>query len=198
MILRMSLACVLLVVAGGLALADEPRPRVIVSTDAGGTDYDDLQSLVHLFLHADVIDIEGLVSSPYGPGRARHIHDVIDVYTRDIAALRRRSAGYPDPEMLRRVTVQGAIESAGAAGFGAATAGSRWIVECGRRADPRWVFLHDGTRPAPAARGSHGVPWETRSFPLTISPAAAPRTAPRRWRRRPRESRYQRRRRRFQ
>lgn len=23
--------------------------------------------------------------------------------------------------------------------------------ECGRRADPRWVFLHDGSRPAPAA-----------------------------------------------
>jgi len=146
MILRMALACALLVVAGGLALADGPRPRVIVSTDAGGTDYDDLQSLVHLFLHADVIDIEGLVSSPYGPGRARHIHDVIDVYTRDIAALRRRSAGYPDPEMLRRVTVQGAIESAGAAGFGAATAGSRWIVECGRRADPRplWVLVWGG------------------------------------------------------
>lgn len=138
MSLRAALAFVLLVVAGGLALADEPRPRVIVSTDAGGTDYDDLQSLVHLFLHADVIDIEGLVSSPYGPGRARHIRDVIDVYARDVAALRRHAAAYPDPEALRRVTVQGAIESAGAAGFGAATAGSRWIVECGRRhARPR-------------------------------------------------------------
>ena len=146
MSLRAALACLLIVATSGATLADGPPPRVIVSTDAGGTDYDDLQSLVHLFLHADVIDIEGLVSSPYGPGRTRHIHDVIDVYARDVAALRRRSAGYPDPEMLRRVTVQGAVESAGAAGFGAATAGSRWIVECGRRADPRplWVLVWGG------------------------------------------------------
>jgi hypothetical protein len=146
MIRRTALACVLIATAGGGTLADEPRPRVIVSTDAGGTDYDDLQSLVHLFLHADVIDIEGLVSSPYGPGRARHIRDVIDVYARDVAALRRQSAAYPDPEVLRRVTVQGAVESAGPAGFAGATAGSRWIVECGRRADPRplWVLVWGG------------------------------------------------------
>ena len=63
--------------AGGAAAND--RPRVIVSTDAGGTDYDDLQSLVHLFAYADRVEIEGLVSSPYGPGRVAHILDVIDV-----------------------------------------------------------------------------------------------------------------------
>jgi hypothetical protein len=49
---------------------DEPvanaTPRVLVSTDAGGTDYDDFQSLVHLFVYADRFDLEGLVSSPMG------------------------------------------------------------------------------------------------------------------------------------
>ena len=135
----------LLLACEGIVAAAE-RPRVIVSTDAGGTDYDDLQSLVHLLLHADVVGIEGLVSSPYGPGRAEHIHDVIDVYARDHAVLRRRSGGYPDPDTLRRLTVQGAVESAGAAGFAEPTAGSRWIVECGRRDDPRplWVLVWGG------------------------------------------------------
>ena len=45
------------------------RPRVVVSTDIGGTDPDDFQSMVHLLLCADDLDLEGLISSPYGPGR---------------------------------------------------------------------------------------------------------------------------------
>lgn len=146
---RLAAARVVLVLAALLVpfLAEgTERPRVIVSTDAGGTDYDDLQSLVHLFLYADVVDIEGLVSSPYGPGRAHHIHEVIDVYARDHAALRRHSAAYPAPELLRAVTVQGAVDSAGGAGFAAPTPGSRHIVACARRDDPRplWVLVWGG------------------------------------------------------
>ena len=45
-----------------------PRHRVIVSTDIGGTDPDDFQSMVHLLVCADRFDLEGLISSPYGPG----------------------------------------------------------------------------------------------------------------------------------
>jgi hypothetical protein len=33
--------------------------------------------MVHLLLYADVLDIEGLVSSPYGPGRKEDILKVI-------------------------------------------------------------------------------------------------------------------------
>ena len=58
---------------------DGARPRVVVTTDIGGTDPDDFQSLVHLLLYADVLDIEGLISSPYGPGRKQHILQVIAV-----------------------------------------------------------------------------------------------------------------------
>ncbi len=129
--------------AGGAAADD--RPRVIVSTDAGGTDYDDLQSLVHLFAYADRVEIEGLVSSPYGPGRVTHILDVIDVYARDYPALCSHAA-YPPPDALRRVTVQGASESAGPAGYGDSTAGSEWIIRCAHREDPRplWVLVWGG------------------------------------------------------
>ena len=49
--------------------ADGARHRVIVSTDIGGTDPDDFQSMVHLLVYGDVLDIEGLISSPFGDGR---------------------------------------------------------------------------------------------------------------------------------
>ncbi len=130
---------------GGGALAGQ-RPRVIVSTDIGGTDPDDLQSMVHLLLYADVLDIEGLVSSPYGPGRREHILGVIDRYEHDFANLKSHSDRYPAPETLRRITKQGALDSALGTGIGRPTEGSDWIVSCARRDDPRplWVLVWGG------------------------------------------------------
>lgn len=125
--------------AGG-ALAGG-RPRVLVSTDIGGTDPDDFQSMVHLLLYADVLDIEGLVSSPPGPGRREHILQVIDAYARDYENLRTHSAKYPSPDALRALAKQGAVDSAGPAGFGSPTEGSRWIVQCARRPDPRPLYV---------------------------------------------------------
>jgi hypothetical protein len=126
-------------------MTDE-RHRVIVSTDIGGTDPDDFQSLVYLLLYADRLDIEGLISSPYGPGRKEHILQVIDLYERDYPCLRTHSDRYPTPDALRAVTKQGALESAGFEGFGSSTKGSDWIVQCARRNDPRplWVLVWGG------------------------------------------------------
>ena len=118
-----------------------PRPRVLVSTDIGGTDPDDTQSMVHFLLYADMFDVEGLVSSPYGKGRREHILEVIGHYERDYPSLKTHSASYPAPDALRAITRQGAIDSAGAAGFGKATAGSDWIVQCARRPDPRPLYV---------------------------------------------------------
>ncbi|MBN8732684.1 MAG: DUF1593 domain-containing protein [Acidobacteria bacterium] len=141
---RSSLACLLAVwlvaeaadAADGGAL-DGFRHRVLVSTDIGGTDPDDFQSMVHLLLYADVVDLEGLVSSPFGPGRKQHILEVLDLYERDFPHLRNQSGGYPEPAALRRITKQGAVESHGAAGYGRPTEGSRWIIESARRKDAR-------------------------------------------------------------
>lgn len=118
------------------ALAGE-RYRVIVSTDIGGTDPDDLQSLVHLLLYADCLELEGLISSPYGPGRKEHILQVIDSYAQDFDHLRRYSANYPTPDSLRGITKQGETEIAPYVGVRSATEGSRWLVACARRTDPR-------------------------------------------------------------
>ena len=76
----------------------------MVSTDIGGTDPDDFQSMVHLLVYADVFDIEGLISSPFGPGRREHTLQVIDCYAQDYPNLKTYSEGYPTPELLRAVT----------------------------------------------------------------------------------------------
>ncbi len=113
------------------------RLRVIVSTDIGGTDPDDFQSMVHLLVNADRFDIEGLISSPFGPGRKEHILQVIDLYERDYANLKTYSDRYPRPNALRAITKEGALESPGPAGVGSGTEGSKWIVNRARRKDPR-------------------------------------------------------------
>ena len=122
------------------------RARVIVSTDIGGTDPDDFQSMVHFLVYADCFDVEGLVSSPYGPGRKEHILDVIGHYERDYPNLKTYSDSYPAPDALRAITKEGALESPGWAGVGEPTEGSDWIVQCARRRDPRplWVLVWGG------------------------------------------------------
>lgn len=119
----------------------DSRPRVIVSTDIGGTDPDDFQSMVHLLLEADRIDLEGLISSPFEAGRKQHILDVIDLYERDYSYLRTYSHHYPTPAALRAITKQGETESAPYAGFRQPTEGSQWIVHCARKDDPRPLHL---------------------------------------------------------
>jgi hypothetical protein len=113
------------------------RYRVVVSTDIGGTDPDDFQSMVHLLVYADCFDIEGLISSPYGPGRKEHILEVVDCYAKDYANLKSYSDKYPTPDALRAITKQGETERAPYAGMRRSTEGSKWIVECARRDDPR-------------------------------------------------------------
>ena len=126
----------------GGALAGR-EPRVIVSTDVGGSDPDDFQSMVHLLVYADVLDLEGLVSSPPKGGRAKHLHEVIDAYAKDYANLKAYAPGYPSPQALRAVVKQGAVDPAPKQGFSRPTEGSRWIIEQAQAdADrPLWVLV---------------------------------------------------------
>ncbi len=141
-----------------LAVAAAGRPRVVVSTDIGGTDPDDFQSMVHLLVAADELDLEGLISSPYGPGRKAHILQVIAHYERDYANLRTHSPRYPTPEALRAITKQGAFDSPGPAGVGAATEGSEWIVRCARRADERPLHVLVWGGPEDLVQALHDAP----------------------------------------
>ncbi len=128
------------------ATSTTARPRVIVSTDIGGTDPDDYQSMAHLLVYADAMDLEGIISSPYGPGRKHHILEAIDAYERGFPNLKTYSPRYPTAEALRGITKQGALDGLDDPGFGAPTEGSEWIVRCARRDDPRplWVLVWGG------------------------------------------------------
>ncbi len=113
------------------------RHRVLVSTDVGGTDPDDIQSMAHLLVYADCFDLEGFVSSPYGPGRKEQILEAITAYEKDYPKLAAYSDKYPKPDALRAIAKQGAKEIPTEKGVREPTEGSRWIIECAMRDDQR-------------------------------------------------------------
>ena len=56
------------------------KQRLIVTTDLGGTDPDDTQSMIHLLVCSNAIDIEGLVSSQVWsdmPDKVDRIREVV-------------------------------------------------------------------------------------------------------------------------
>ncbi|MCS0598132.1 pectate lyase [Massilia agri] len=130
------------------ALSADAKPRVIVSTDIGGTDFDDFQSLVHLLLYADMVELEGLLASPWGEGRdrKRHLLAIIDAYEKDYPKLKTWSPAYPTPAYLRGISKQGGSDLAPPPGWTKATEGSNWIIERARIKDarPLWVLLWGG------------------------------------------------------
>jgi Cellulose-binding Sde182, nucleoside hydrolase-like domain len=89
-------------------LAFAEKIRVLISSDIGGSDPDDFQSLVHFLTYADLFEIEGLISSPPGKGRKSHIEEVLTAYRADYSNLK-TYGDYPTYDALMAVTVQGAI-----------------------------------------------------------------------------------------
>jgi len=123
------------------------KPRVLVSTDIGGTDPDDNQSMAHLLMYGDKFDIEGLVSSPsYGTGSKKEILRMIDLYEKDLPKLQKHAKGFPIPAYLRSITAQGKLGPAPFKGFSKPTEGSDWIVKCARKKSdrPLWVLIWGG------------------------------------------------------
>ncbi len=161
----------------GGALTGE-RFRVIISSDIGGSDPDDFQSMVHYLVYADLFDTEGLISSPPHAGRKEHILETLAAYEKDYPKLKRRSDRFPSPQALRDVTKQGSIDVAPPEGFAQATEGSRWIVQRARSEDdrPLWILVwgsitdvaqavHDAPDIKPKLRVYSIGSWNTRMDP---------------------------------
>jgi cellulose-binding protein len=117
------------------------KPRVLISTDIGGTDSDDFQSMIHFLVYADMFEVEGLISSPPGKGTTAHILEVIDAYAVDFNNLQSSSVGYPPPDALRAVTKEGASKPAPASGYSPPTEGSAFIVAQARKTDARPLYI---------------------------------------------------------
>ncbi len=127
--------------AVGEALAFNRGERVIVSTDIGGSDEDDIQSMIHFLMYADLLDIEGLISSPPQAGRKADILKVIDAYEVDYPKLKNVSEKFPPPDVLREISKQGAMDPAPAAGYDQPTEGSEWIIQQAHKDDSRPLYV---------------------------------------------------------
>lgn len=136
------LSWMLLLLAACNPVAETTKYRVLVSTDIGGTDPDDNQSVTHLLMYSDCFALEGLVSSPsYGEGNKEEILRMIGLYEKDYAAL---CAQYPDlmsPDALRAITKQGRKGGAPMCGYSEPTEGSAWIVQCAKRPSDEPLYL---------------------------------------------------------
>lgn len=121
------------------------KPRVIVSSDIGGTDPDDFQSMIHYLMYADQFQTEGLIASPYGKGRKSDILHIIDLYEQDFPKLEKHG-DFPTPDQLRSVTKQGSEEANPAQGWGEPSEGSDWIIKKAKedRDQPLWVLVWGG------------------------------------------------------
>lgn len=127
------------------AQAERPcKPRILVSTDIGGTDPDDNQSMTQLLMYSDWFDIEGLVSSPsYGKGSAEEIKRMIDLYGKDYPLLKKHAPKLMKPSKLRRLCKQGRRGLAPYKGYAEPTEGSEWIIKQARKKSdrPLWVLV---------------------------------------------------------
>lgn len=134
------------------------KPRILISSDVGGTDDDDFQSVIHLFMYSDLFQIEGLVSSPFGKGRKKDFFDMINLYEQDYQQLTRYNKNLLAPNYLRNICKQGAIASAPFKGHNIPTEGSEWIIECAKRKsnEPLWILVWGGIEDV--AQALHDAP----------------------------------------
>jgi hypothetical protein len=133
----------LISLSAGIVVAEEPqaitpKKRLIISTDIGGSDPDDIQSMIHYLFHADLFDLEGIIISRPG-GRKQMMKRVLRAYRRDYPKLAFHSADYPTPSEIKKLIRVGAERNKEAPpqGFERPTKGSRLIVRSLKSDDPR-------------------------------------------------------------
>lgn len=119
------------------------KPRVIISSDIGGSDPDDMESMAHALIYADKFDIEAIISTPTkNDGRASDINIALDAYTKDYNNLK-TWGDYQTPESLKSVVYQGNINVPGPSGYSSSTAASNALIKAahdGSAADPVYIM----------------------------------------------------------
>lgn len=127
-------------------VANEDKPRLIVTTDLGGSDPDDIQSMIHLLLCSNVIDIEGLISSHAWveePNKIAKISEVVERFGKVLPNLTKHAEGYPSLNQLRAIVKQGQLLSnMNGVGEGKDSPGSELIISAvDKKKDRRPVWL---------------------------------------------------------
>ncbi|WP_442511899.1 DUF1593 domain-containing protein [Novipirellula sp. SH528] len=147
--------------------AGSPKPRMVVLTDVSTWETDDSESLVRLMVHADMLEIEGLVfTTGWSLDKTRDdfinlIHDAVNAYEKDLPNLQKRSdqtehlqnesrqeLGYwPSPKYLRGSTMFGSKKrGAEHVGEGNDSPGSELIIKLADEDDdrPLWITVWGG------------------------------------------------------
>lgn len=124
---------------------DERNCRLIVTTDLGGTDPDDIQSMIHLLLCSNMVDIEGLISSNAwvdGPDNSRKIMEIVDSFGVVLPNLKVHMDGFPDVDYLKSIVKRGQ-DKANMDGVGdnKDSPGSELIYASVMKEDPRPIWL---------------------------------------------------------
>lgn len=127
-----------------ICVCSQNHTRMIVTTDIGGSDPDDIQSLVHLMVMLNDVDLEGIISQhawvPYGTGATEVIGNVIDAYEKALPNLLVHDNKYPDANTIRKVVKIGQPQAAMACvGEGKDSEGSEWIIKVVDKKDARPV-----------------------------------------------------------
>ena len=123
------------------------RTRVIVTSDIGGSDPDDQQSLVHLLTLLDRVELEGVIYqyawvSFNRADQVKAVSGVLDAYESVWPNLRVHSDGFPEPSAVRQMVCHGQSEAAMAGvGEGKDSPGSELIIRAVDRDDERPVWI---------------------------------------------------------
>ncbi len=152
----------------------ELKPRIVILTDIAPADIepDDMESLIRLLAHADLYEIEAIITGSgwnssgreYPDAWGKYAYDVIDAYDKDVTNLMKRSGqtsfmpadkenksqriGYwPSPDYLRGRTMPGS-RNLGVASLGEnnRSQGSDFIIQLALEKDPRplWILAWGG------------------------------------------------------
>lgn len=127
-------------------VATDDKQRLIVTTDLGGTDPDDVQSMIHLLVCSNVFDIEGLISSTVwidNPDNSSKIGEIIDCYGAVLPHLKKQADGYPDLDYLKSIIKRGQEKSnMSGVGEGKDSPGSELIIAAvDKKGDDRPVWI---------------------------------------------------------
>jgi len=113
--------------------------KVLITTDIGGSDPDDIQSLIHAMFYTDMIDLQGIVCGCKN-GDVKAAQAVINKYARDYEKLKAAFPGLTPPNELFNMVHQGRKEPWQKALAG--TAGSRAIIRATRGAGYSEEYLY--------------------------------------------------------
>ena len=136
----------------GAETASSDKPRLLVTQDA---EVDDMNSLIHLLLYANDIDIAGIVQTssklhysgdeetePLRWTGTDWMYEFLDAYAEVYPCLSAQDPEYPDPEALRAVTVIGNITNVDESEQ--VTEGSELIRSLILDDDPRTLYIAVG------------------------------------------------------